>query len=347
MKKRVMALILSGALAVSAFVGCGAKPDKTAIVAQSKTVEIPFGVANFAARLAQAQYDDFYVAYFGEEVWRTDMYGNGTTAEADMKASVLNSLYGMYALKEHMADYGVEVTSEDVTAISAAAEAFISSNSAEALEALGADREIVETYLTLLTVESRMHNEIIKGADTNVSDEEAKTSSYNQVYVSKTSYTDEEGNSVEYTEEELANLAETVSAFGAEAKTTGLAAAAEGYGYNVTTGTYNADSSVIEEIGTALSAMTENGAVSDVIETEDAYYVVQMNEVFDVQATEDNRQAIIEQRQSDFYTEVTNGYIAEMEWSLEDKIWAQVSFDNLFTIYPETTETEQVEATEE
>lgn len=344
MKKRLMALLLSGVLAVSMFAGCGAQMDKTATVATDGTTEISLGVANFAARFTQAQYDDFYVAYFGESVWDTDMYGYGTTNEDDLKASVMESLYAMYAMKNHMADYGVEITAEDVTAISAAAESFISSNSAEALEALGAEREIVETYLTLLTIQSRMYNEIIKEADTSVSDEEAQTSAYSQVYISKASYTDADGNTVEYTDEELVTLAETVAAFVADAKANGLEAAAETYGYSVTTGTYNADSTVLAEVEEALTAMTEDGQVSGLIEVENAYYVVQMDAVVDAEATETNRQSIISDRQTTLYTEVVEGYMAESEWELNEKLWEQVSFDNLFTVYLRETETEELEA---
>ena len=346
MKKRLMALLLSGVLAVSMFAGCGTGMDKTATVATDGTTEISLGTANFAARLTQAQYDDFYVAYFGQSVWSTDMYGYGTTTEDDLKASVLESLYAMYALQNHMADYGVGITSEDVTAISAAAEAFISSNSAEAIEALGAEREYVETYLTLLTIQSRMYDEIIKAADTNVSDEEAKTSAYSQVYISKASYKDAEGNTVEYTEEELKTLAETVAAFATAAKADGLEAAAEEYGYSVTTGTYNESSNILADVETALTALTEDGAVSPVVETESAYYVVQMDAVVDEDATEANRASIISDRETALYQEVVEGYLSEMEWELNEKLWAQVSFDNLFTLYLRETETEELDTTE-
>lgn len=346
MKKRLMALLLSGVLAVSMFAGCGSEMDKTAVVATDGTTDITLGVANFVARFTQAQYDDFYVAYFGQSVWDTDMYGYGTTNEDDLKASVMESLYAMYALKNHMADYGVEITSEDAATISAAAEKFISSNSAEAIEALGADREIVETYLTLLTVQSRMYNEIIKDADTNVSDDEAQTSAYSQVYVSKTSYKDADGNTVEYTEEERATLAETVAAFVTDAKANGLEAAAEEYGYSVTTGTYNSDSTVLDEVKTALEDMTEDGQVSGLIELENAYYVVQMDAVVDAEATEANRQSIISERQTALYTEVVEGYLEGMSWELDQKLWAKVTFDNLFTVYLRETVTEEVETTE-
>lgn len=346
MRKRLMALLLSGVLAVSMFAGCGNEMNKTAVVATDGTTDITLGLANFATRLTQARYDDFYVAYFGESVWDTDMYGYGTTNEDDLKASVMESLYSMYAMKNHMADYGVEITSEDVEAISAAAEKFISSNSAEAIEALGAEREIVETYLTLLTIQSRMYNEIIKDADTNVSDEDAKTSVYSQVYVSKTSYKDEEGNSVEYTEEELKTLKETVAAFVADAKKDGLAAAAEEYGYSVSSGKFNTASTLVEGVKTALGAMTENGQVSDLIETDSTYYVVQMDEVMNADATEENRQSIISERETALYTEVVQGYLEEMNWELNRKVWAQITFDNLFTVYLRETETEELEATE-
>ena len=347
MKKRLTALLLSGVLAVSMFAGCGSEMNKTAIVATDGTNNITLGVANFASRLTQAQYDDFYVAYFGEEVWRTDMYGYGTTAEDDLKANVMENLYGMYALKSHMGDYGVEITAEDAEAISAVAESFISANSTEAIEALGADKESVEEYLELLTIQSRMYAEIIKGADTNVSDEEAATSAYSQVYISKTSYTDAEGNTAEYTSEELEALAQKVSAFAEAAKVDGLSAAAETYEYTVSAGTYNANSSVSEEIKAALETLTTDGAVSDLIETESGYYVLQMDAVVDAAATESTRESIISERQSALYTEVVEGYLAETEWDLDERLWRQISFDNLFTVYEAEAETEELDVTEQ
>jgi len=346
MKKRFMALLLSGVLAVSMFAGCGSQMDKTDVVATDGTTEITLGLANFATRFSQAQYDDFYVAYFGENVWSTDLYGYGTTMEDDMKASVMESLYAMYAMKNHMADYGVEITAEDEAAITAAAESFISGNSAEAIDALGAELEYVAEYLELITIQSRMYNEIIKGADTNVSDEEAKTSAYSQVYISKNSYQDADGNSVQYTDDEKALLAQTAKAFAEAAKANGLESAAESYGYTVTTGTYNAASTLTTELADALKAMTEDGQVSALIELESAYYVLQMDAVVDAEATAANRETIISERQSTLYTEVVDGFLEEMTWELDQSAWAKISFDNLFTVYEIEDVTEEVETTE-
>lgn len=342
MKKRLTALLLCGVLAISMFAGCGNKVDKTATVATLGETQVSLGVANFAARLQQAQYDDFYTMYFGEEVWRTDMYGYGTTMEDDLKSSVLQSLNAMYALKANMADYGVEVTSDDVAAISAAAEAFISSNSAEAIEALGADREIVEEYLELLTIQAKMHKEIIKAANTNVTDAEANMGSYSYVRVSRANYVDEEGNSVEHTEETLANLATTMDAFMAAVEADGFDAAAKAYEYNVYEGTFDSEmSGVVGEIAAELEVL-EEGEVSKLIETETNYYVARLDAHTDAEATESNRQAIISERQTALYTEVVEGYMNELEWTVNEKVWEQVRFGNLFTTVQEEAESTEL-----
>lgn len=336
-KMRIPALLLCGALAVSMFSGCGKNIDKTAVVATAGEKEVTLGLANFAARFQQAQYDDFYVAYMGQDVWRTDMYGNGQTMEDTMKANVLESLHAMYALEANMADYGVEITEDEKAAIAETAEKFISSNSKEAIDALGATNEIVEEYLTLLTVQAKMYDEIIKDVDTNVSDEEANTSAYSYVYISKSSYTDAEGNTVSYTDEELELLAKTVEELEKDAKADSLETAAETLGYTVSTGTYNADSSVNEEVGAALAAMKDEEI--QVVELDNAYYVLRMDAVVDEDATAANREAIISQRESDLYIEVVKAYQEAVTWTVDEKLWEKVSFDNLFTTYLPSTET--------
>lgn len=344
-KMRTLALLLCGALTISMFGGCKSELDKTAVVATAGEKEVTLGLANFAARFQQAQYDDFYTAYMGKDVWRTDMYGNGQTMEHTMKANVLENLHAMYALEKHMSDYGVEITDADRNAIAEAAAAFMSSNSEEAIQALGASAPIVEEYLTLLTIQTRMYNEIIKDADTVVSDEEAKTSTYSYVYISKTSHTDEEGNSVSYTEADLELLAKTVKEFVNDAKTDGLEKAAEAFGYTVTEGTYNSESTVSEEVAAALEKM-EEGAV-ELVELEKAYYVLRMDASVDEEATEKNREAIISERESGLYKEVVASYQEDVEWNVDEKVWEQVRFDNLFTLYlPSTENVEDTQSTE-
>lgn len=334
--RKLTALLLSGVMAASILTGCGGV-DKDAVVATFDGTEVALGVPNFSARLQQASYDDFYVAYFGEDVWSSDLYGNGTTMEETIKDSVMQSMFDTYVLEAHMADYGVELSEEDKNAIIETAAAFIAANDKDALDALGADQEIVERYLTLATIQNRMRTAIVAEADIQVSDEEANTSAYSYVRVSKTTYTDADGNSAEYTEEELAELSETMEAFAAEAKTGNLEDAAEKYEYSVSSGTFTADNETLDEaVLTALKGLKE-GEISDVIGTDSYYYVVRLDAKTDAEATETTRQNLISQRQSEYYDEVLSGWEEEHEWEIKDDVWEKVTFDNLFTTLSENT----------
>ena len=229
--RKITALLLSSAMALSVLTGCGGvNKDKTVATLNGEPVKL--GVANFAARFGQAGADDFYTAYFGKNVWTSDLYGNGTTGQDNFKDSVMDSLEDMYVLQLHMDEYNVSITDDEKAAITAAAAQFMEDNSKDAINALGATQEIVEEYLTLETIQSKMKAAIVAGADTNVTDEEAKTGAYSYVGISKTTHQDESGNTVDYTDEEKEELAAKVADFAKAAKEDGLDAAAEDAGYD-------------------------------------------------------------------------------------------------------------------
>lgn len=352
-KIKVAALLLSGVIAASVLAGCGSiDKNKTAAVFDGQ--EIGLGLPNFAARLQQAQDDDLYAYYFGGSgnVWESDLTGTGVTAEEEVKNAVMDNLFAMYTLEAHMEEYGVELSGEEQEKIDAAAASFLASNSKEALAELGADKEIVQEYLRLLTIQQKMRQAIIADVDTNVSDEEANTSSYSYVRVSKTTYTDAEGKSVEYTDEEVKELAKTVESFAVEAKESSLEDAAAAHSYTVSTGTFTADDEVLDEaVLTALKSL-EEGALSGVIDTENAYYVVRLDAKTDQAATEATRAGIISERETKLFEDTLSGWQESHTWEVKKSVWKKVKFDRGFTtIEPASEETEpmteQAEATEQ
>lgn len=169
--KKLAALALAGVLCLTTFAGCGANADETAATLGDQQVSA--GVVNFICKYQKASMDDMYISSFGEDIWEQDLYGNGTTLEEDFKDSVMTSLHDLYTLKAHMTDYNVEITEEDEAAIKKAAQAFIATNSEEAIKEFGASEEIVTEVLKLYTIQAKMYNAIVVNTDRNVSDEEA------------------------------------------------------------------------------------------------------------------------------------------------------------------------------
>lgn len=339
-RNKIAASLFCGVMAASLFTGCG-EVDKNAVVARFDDTEVSLGVANFAARLQQASYDDFYVAYFGETVWDSDLYGNGTTMQDEVKTGVLDSLFGAYTLQAHAEEYGVALSDEETAAIETAAADFVAANDERALTAMGADETIVKEYLTLITIQNKVNDAVKAEADVTVSDEEANTGAYSYVRIPKTSGTDADGN----TADGQADPAESMKAFAEAAKADGMETAAEQYAYAVNPGTFTADDAMLDEkVLTALQGLDE-GRISDVIETDEEYYVVRLDAKTDEEATENRRQSLIEERRNEYYNGKLESWKAEHTWTVDEKVWESVTFDNLFTTIEESTEA--LDATED
>ena len=345
--RRITSVLLAGIMAVSMLTGCGINKDAT-VAKFSDGREVSLGLVNFMCRYQQAYSDDMYTSYAGDEVWSSDLFGTGSTMQEQVKDSVIEQVHELYTLskKENMKEYGVEVTDEEKAAIKEATEKFMSDNSKDALDEMGATEEIVEEMLTLMTISSKMRAEIIKDADTNVSDEEANMRGYSQVKIDTTGTTDDSGAYTEYTDEQKADIEKKAKDIAKVVKTgDDLDTAVKDFGYEVTTGTYDADDESLEEdVKKALDDLKE-GETSELVKTDSAMYVLRIDTDTDKEATEQNKESIIESRQDDKYNEVLEAWQKDDGWKVKDKLMEKIVFKNHFT-QQDPNATEETETTE-
>ena len=241
--KRITTVLLAGIMAVSVLAGCGINKEATVATFKDGT-KVSLGLVNFMCRYQQAYSEDMYTSYLGADVWNKDISGNGTTMQESVKSSVLEQVHELYTLNkpENMKKYGVELTDDDKKAITKAAKQFMDDNSDDALNEMGATQEIVEEMLTLMTVSNKMNAEIIKEADTNVSDEEANMRAYTVVKIDTAGTTDDSGSYKEYTDDEKKEIKDKASELETAVKTgSKLETAAKDYGFTSST----ANSSVL------------------------------------------------------------------------------------------------------
>ena len=111
MKKKIVTCMLAGMLAISSLTGCSSfqADDVVATVGDQK---ITAEIANFYARYVQAQYETYYSAYLGDDMWNSEA-SEGRTYEESVKDSVLETLEDMVLLEQHMDEYEVSLSDEE------------------------------------------------------------------------------------------------------------------------------------------------------------------------------------------------------------------------------------------
>lgn len=333
--KKLLPLLMAAVLGVSALSGCGNSIDADETGATLDGQEISLGFMNFMARYQQAIYDGNFSSMFGQDqdIWGQNFFEEDVDSETSVKNSVADSIEEYYLLEKHMSDYKVEITDEELSAMDAAAEQFMKDNTKSAIQQLGATKEYVKEMLRLTTIQSKMRNAIQAEVDTEVSDEEAAQKKISYVQVASQSTTDEEGNKVDYTDEEKADIKQKVETFQKSAADD-FEGAAETAGYTVSNATFgdNDESYTLDDSVIEAAKKLKEGEISEVIATDDNYYVVRMDSLFDKEATETKKDSIVTDRKNDHYTEVCDKYKEGVKYEINEEEWAKVKFDELFSI---------------
>lgn len=425
--KKIAVIGLSACLALGTLSGCSKKEtfqaDAAAITVNGD--EISAGLVKFATHYSQALMESMYKMYMGvEDPMDSDIYGNGSTLGAMIKDDVVSTLERLVLAEQKMSDYNVELTDDEKAAVTEAATRFMDENGEEVLNQMGATQEVVERYLTLRLIQSKMEPQMSADVDTEVSDDEAaqrkirytlfraeteaetesetgtEAESSSEEMTEAVSEAGTEGETSVETEAETAAMteeqtvktkssAETETETASEAASeaaeteTGSEAATEasetetetetetedpamvaakaealakaedliakvkdGEDFETasaevdkdatcSTMTFGSDStSVVEGLITATEGLDDGTLVETPIEIDSGYYVAQVISKLDREATDKQKETIIEQRKSDRISELYTEWKDAAEITEDSDILAQITFD--FSLTQET-----------
>lgn len=324
-------LTAAGALALTSLTGCTSFDNDDAVATVGKE-EIPAGVANFYARMQQAQYETYYAPMMGttgEALWQQEME-EGKTYEESTKETLLLNLENLYLIRQHAEEYEVALTEEDTKAIEEAAKKFDEDNALEEKEAVSGYKKYIEEYLELVTIQSRMDPKMKEGVNEEVSDEEAAQKSMKYVYFPY-STTDADGNTKDLTEDEKKELKKTAQTFADTLKvseTKDIDALAQKGGYEVKTTTFDSESTAPNaDLVKALDALTTEGDVTDVIESDYGIYVGKLTSLLDREATVTEKTNIVAQRKQEQYDSLLADWRKETEITENKKVWNKIDFE--------------------
>ena len=308
-------------------VGCGSKPlDGSQVVATVGEKEMTLGEANFLLRYQQVQTESYYESMLGTGIYEMDLYGTGSTYGEDLKADVMKQMQEYYVLEEKAAEYGVELTEEEKTAVTETAAAFLKANDNNAKEQMNADQTTVERVLTFMTIRSTVAAAVKEEADITITDEEAKQRSFSYITIAKGS--GEEA----LTEEELQSYRDKLAAVAESIKEGNtMEGAAVEQGLTAYSGNYGEGTAqyYAEELVAALDGIKE-GEVTGVIETETELLMGNVTAEFDEQATANMKETLLSSAQTEYFNNQLEAWVADYEITVKDSVWEQVVFDRSY-----------------
>ena len=327
--KKAAVLAAAGALTALSVTGCSGSINTDAVVVTVGGEEITLGVANFYARLTQGQYETYYADLMGmtaEAMWTQEAEGDKTYEETT-KEALLESLENLYLISQHAGEYEVSLSEDEQKAIEEAVKQFDEDNTDEVKAIVSGYRKDVQKYLELVTISQKMTDKMKEGVDEEVSDEEAAQKAMQYVYFSY-STTDEEGNSSDLSDEEKESLKETAQTFCDAVKAgTDVETAAADAGVEVQTATFDAESTIPDTaLVAAADALANEGDVTEVTETENGLYVAKLTSLLDREATDAEKQNIIEERKQEQYDSLLAQWREDTEIKVDEKVWKKVDF---------------------
>lgn len=327
-KNRIIAAVLAGVMAMSVM-GCG-KIDGSQTAATVDDETISMGLLSFYTRFQQAQTSQLYMSMLGTDassMWDEEEDEDaGTTYGDSLRDDALTQLEDMCLLKLHADEYEVTVTDEERQKIQEAAAQFMKDNDAQTQERLAVSQEDIEHFLELSTYYQKMQDPIKDNVDTEVSDEEAAQTTITYIQV-KDDSGDSEGTADEGTQETSAGeetenaqtkaqeildqvLASADADMDAIAKSVDedLSASTRSYSTND-----EEDTTVPDALKEAVSGLQDGEVDSSLVEDDGSYYVVRLDQAFDEEATENQKDTIISERKQDLYDETVQGWRDEAD----------------------------------
>jgi parvulin-like peptidyl-prolyl isomerase len=334
MKRKMAGLLAILFVMTTALTGCsvGNTVDNTAEAINVGGVSVPLGEVNFLLRYQQSQMQGMYGSLFGEDFMSQDLMGTGVPYGETIRDSVVETLQEYYVVEAHAEELGISLDEDDETAVADAVAAFLSANDSKTLKAMSADESTVTHILELMTLQQKVYDNLATTIDTEVDEEEAAQKRISYVLSSTAGTTDDDGNTVELTEDELAEKRETLEAILAEAKESGdLSTAAEAYDLSAYSATYGKDDSTLNEDLLAAAETLSDGEFSDIVESDNGYYIVYMESTYDEDATQQEIESILSDREDEAYSNWVTPLTDDTEITTDDDLIGTLSFERIYT----------------
>lgn len=355
--KKIAGLLLAGVMGTASLTGCSGTIDGTKPLITCGEDTVTVGTGNLMLRMNQATMLSYYSMMGGSTtgIWDQDA-GNDKTYGETTRDDVISNLETMVLLKQHAGDYDVEVTDEEKTKIEEAAKAFMEANTEETINTLSVSQSDVENLLTLYTYQSKMYEPMTADVDTNVEDEEAAQSKITYCRVDTSDTQNEDGTTTALTDEEKQAKKDQAQAVLDKLQASEDPASADmdalakevNEDLSAVDNTFDDEDTLLDDKLKEAAKTLQDGQIYDqVVEGENAYFVVRMDSVLDREATDQEKENIVSERKQEAYDKLLEQWTEDADITVNEKEWKKATLTDTEQYTIKQAETEETDTTED
>lgn len=355
--KKIAGLLLAGVMGTASLTGCSGTIDGTKPLITCGEDTVTVGTGNLMLRMNQATMLSYYSMMGGSTtgIWDQDA-GNDKTYGETTRDDVISNLETMVLLKQHAGDYDVEVTDEEKTKIEEAAKAFMEANTEETINTLSVSQSDVEDLLTLYTYQSKMYEPMTADVDTNVEDEEAAQSKITYCRVDISDTQNEDGTTTALTDEEKQAKKDQAQAVLDKLQASEDPASADmdalakevNEDLSAVDNTFDDEDTLLDDKLKEAAKTLQDGQIYDqVVEGENAYFVVRMDSVLDREATDQEKENIVSERKQEAYDKLLEQWTEDADITVNEKEWKKATLTDTEQYTIKQAETEETDTTED
>ena len=335
-KKKVMAILLSTAIAASTFIGCGtdkAKDYKDAdtVMFIDKDNKIDYATACTYTHMMQAEtysYMQSMLQRFNSSAVDVDMWSQSLedtdedskkykTYGEQFKGNTLDSLESLLLDKLYGSkEYEVTFTDDDKKECESVADEFIEKMSKDDLKAMHASKKTMMNVLELMTYETRVKNAIEADVDTKVSDDEAGQSTFSYVEIKK--------KDAKKKDKKIKSLIKKVEAG------TDISTAASDAGFTAQNVTFTTADPEYDEYGKEMlkkASKMKDGECDSYKDAKGNTIILYMQSVNDQSATETKKDDIISDRKDKAYEDKLDEWKDKKKVTINKDAWNSIKTD--------------------
>lgn len=240
-----------------------------------------------------------YEAVFGSQIWEA---ADGAL-EPKIKETVIARMAQVKTMVLLAESYNVTLDKEEHEKVKKAAVAYYESLGKKEKAALSVEKSTIEMMYKELALAGKVYDRIIADVNPEISDDEARTITVQQILVSDAQAAIEiakrakEGEDFEVLAEKYSEDPVVTTSFGIGQK---------------------------EEAYEKVAFDLDTGEISNAVQTKNGYYILRCMSSFDIKQTDANKEKIISQRKTEAFNEVYNDFVSGLTKNINQELWDSI-----------------------